>query len=197
MKLDYFDLFLVHWPIALKPTSNLTPAKTFADATVADRGIATHADGKAVIDWAHACESIAAANGQRGSIKPTWRELQRLVGTGKIRAVGVSNFNIEQLQEVFEAGGDVPLSCNQIEAHPWLTNTELIEYMRKHEIVATIYSPFGGERSNEYMNDSRIQEMASKNGMGAGQLLQSWAVQRGTIPLGKSQNPGVIPFTSA
>ena len=190
MGLDYVDLFLAHWPVALKATPDLATAKASPNATSAVRRIATNADGKTLIDWTHTCESLAAANGYKGSFKPTWQAMQNLVHAGKARAVGVSNFNVDQLHEVMSTDGKIPVSCNQIEAHPWFPNTELIDFMAKHDILATVYCPLGGTKSATFHQDSRVQELASKNQMGVGQLLQSWAVQRGTIPLGKSQNAG-------
>ena len=191
MELDYLDLFLAHWPVTFQAGDNIATARSFQNATTADRGEVNGEDGRKLIDWEHSCETIAAANGKKGSYKPTWRELQRLVGTGKVRAVGVSNFNIEQLQEVLSVGGDVPVSCNQIEAHPWLPNTELITFMRTEGILATAYSPFAPKSEGPTLiGDPEVTRLAKKNDMGVGQLLQSWAVQRGTIPLGKSQTPG-------
>ena len=199
MELDYLDLFLAHWPVTLQARDNIATAKSFQDASPADRGEVVGEDGRTIIDWEHSCETIAAANGKKGSYKPTWRELQRLVGTGRVRAVGVSNFNIEQLQEVLSVGGKVPVSCNQIEAHPWFPNTDLLNYMRKENILATMYSPFAPKRGGgpTLLEDTEVKRLAEKNGMGVGQLLQSWAVQRGTIPLGKSQTPGRLAKTSS
>ena len=193
MGLDYLDLFLAHWPVVFEARENLSTAKASFSATDADKGIATHPDGKPVIDWKHSCESLAAAGGHKGSFVPTWQALQKLVGTGKVRAVGVSNFNIAQLEEVMAVkGSDVPVSCNQVEAHPWLPNNELLEFMQKHDILLTAYSPFAGQKEkNGYLvNEETVVQLAKKHDMGAGQLLQSWAVQRGTVPLGKSQTPG-------
>ena len=195
MGLDYLDLFLVHWPVSLQATENVGSARAFENATPADRGEATDASGNLLIDWEHTCESIAAENGRTGSYKPTWRALQKLVSdTDKVRAVGVSNFSIQQLQEVLSAAGDIPLSCNQIEAHPYFPNTELIDFMSKEGILATIYSPFAPMETEgpTLLRDPSVERLAKKNGMGLGQLLQSWAVQRGTVPLGKSQNPGEL-----
>ena len=190
MQVDYIDLFLAHWPVSFQAAQNVAAAQSFQNATPAERGEAVGEDGKVLIDWEHSCEAIAAANGKKGSYKPTWRELQRLVGTGKLRAVGVSNFNIEQLQEVLSVKGDVPVSCNQIEGHPWLPNTDLINFMKKQGILATMYSPFAPSKKPPFLlEDAEVKRLAEKNQMGMGQLLQSWAVQRGTIPLGKSQTP--------
>lgn len=111
------------------------------------------------------------------------------MSTGKTRAVGVSNFSIAQLEELLPYATDVPISCNQIEAHPWLPNTEVINFMDKHDIVATCYSPFAGAKPDgqRLTDDETVREVAKKNDMGVGQCLQSWAVGRGTVPLGKSQ----------
>ena len=192
MGIDYVDLFLAHWPVVLKARSNISTAKAFPDATDAEKAIATDAHGAAIVDWTHTCQSIAAANGQQGSFIPTWQAMQRLIETRKARAVGVSNFNIVQLQEILSVGGTVPVSCNQAEAHPWFPNTQLLEFMQKAEIMKTVFCPFAGQKvgSTSLVTDPLVLRLAEKNEMGAGQLLQSWAVQRGTIPLGKSQSPG-------
>ena len=192
MGIDYLDLFLAHWPLVLRASSNIASAKAFPGATDAEKAIATSADNKAMVDWAYTSQSIALANNQKGSFIPTWQTMQGLVATGKVRAVGVSNFNIVQLQEILSVGGKVPVSCNQVEAHPWFPNTELLEYMQKEGILKTVFCPFAGQKrgSSLLVEDSLVLRLAKKNGMGVGQLLQSWAVQRGTIPLGKSQTPG-------
>lgn len=103
--------------------------------------------------------------------------------------MGVSNFSIADLKEILPHATDVPISCNQIEVHPWLPNNELIDFMKEHDILATCYSPFAGQKADgaTLLKDPAVNKLAEKNGMDVGQLLQSWAVQRGTVPLGKSQ----------
>ena len=193
MGIDYLDLFLAHWPVVLEAAPNLSTAEGLPNATNAEKGIATDADGKPIVDWAHTCQSIAAAKGQNGTFVPTWRAMQRLVATGKVRAVGVSNFNIAQLQEILSAGGAVPVSCNQIEAHPRFPNTQLLDFMQEADILKAVYCPLGGQKEGgtALREDPVVVRLAEKNEMGVGQLLHSWAVQRGTVPLGKSQTPGM------
>lgn len=70
--------------------------------------------------------------------------MQRLSLTGKARAVDVSIFSMAPLEELLPYATDVPISCDQIEAHPLLLNTELIDFMHKHDIVATCCCPFAG-----------------------------------------------------
>ena len=118
--------------------------------------------------------------------------MKKLVPTGKTRAIGVSNFSISELKDILPYAKDIPISCNQIEVHPWLPNIKLIEFMKEHDILATCYSPFAGQKADgeTLLKDPTINKLAEKNGMDVGQLLQSWAVGRGTVPLGKSQNEG-------
>jgi glycerol 2-dehydrogenase (NADP+) len=187
--LDYIDLFLVHWPIALKPISDeaLVNARAGHDATSEDKGILKEND-KPFIDWAHTSTPIAKKAGQQGSFVPTWQAMQALVKTGKCRAVGVSNFSIADIEELLPYSKDVPISCNQVEVHPWLPQTELIDFCKKHDILVTCYSPFAGQKKDgkTLLKDEKVLKLAEKNGMDVGQILQSWAVQRGTSPLGKS-----------
>ena len=118
--------------------------------------------------------------------------MQRLVSKGKTRSVGVSNFSIAELKEILPHAEDIPISCNQVEVHPWLPQTELIAFMKQHDILATCYSPFAGQKADgaTLLKDATVGGLAKKNDMDVAQLLQSWAVQRGPVPLGKSQTDG-------
>ncbi|KAF1988715.1 Aldo/keto reductase [Aulographum hederae CBS 113979] len=193
--LDYVDLYLAHWPYVAKPISRsaLEVAQASPDATNEERGILMESR-KPVVDWEHTVERIALQSGREGSFVPTWTAMQSLVRTGKTLAVGVSNFSIPDLEELLPHSAVIPISCNQIEAHPWFPNTSLIEFARARGIVTTCYSPFAGQRKDgaTLLKDPTVVELAEKEGMDVGQLLQSWAVQRGTVPLGKSGTEGRI-----
>lgn len=114
--------------------------------------------------------------------------MKKLVSTGKTRAIGVSNFSIADIQDILPHATEIPISCNQVEVHPWLPNSQLIDFCKKHDILTTCYSPFAGQKDDgkTLLQDDTVNKLAEKNDMGVGQLLQSWAVQRGTVPLGKS-----------
>ena len=199
MGLDYVDLYLAHWPMVLKATSDLKYARATPEASNEERGIAVDENGKCLIDWQHTTKSISTANKKSGNFQATWEAMQRTVTSGKTRAIGVSNFNIQQLQEVASIGGPVPLSCNQVEAHPRFLNKELLEFMEANKILSAVYCPFAGQGTNEsvpLLKDPRVAHVASRNKMDVGQLLLSWAIQRGTIPIGKSQTPGQSSFVA-
>ena len=197
MGLEYIDLYLAHWPLVLRAGPNLSDAKATPDASDEERGIAVDDQGHPIKDWEYTPKSIAMANGKSGSFGPTWKAMQSLVSSGKARAIGVSNFNIQQLEEVISFGGVVPLSCNQVEAHPWFQNSGLLRFMDSQHILGIVFCPFAGQQAdgNTLVKDPQVQAMAKRCHMGVGQLLQSWAVQRGTIPIGKSQHAGEwVPF---
>ena len=195
--LEYVDLLLAHWPAAQKPISREALEKAVAKpgATAEDKGQLADKDGKVEIDWEHTSAPIAAKSGKKGSFVPTWKAMQDLVRKGKARAIGVSNFSIADIEDLLANTSDeVPISCNQIEVHPWLPQNELVAFNKKHGIVTTCYSPFAGQKADgkTLLNDPEVVKLAKKNDMDVGQLLQSWAVQRGTIPLGKSATPSRI-----
>lgn len=116
----------------------------------------------------------------------TYKELQKLKDTGKIKAIGVSNFTIKKIQKLL-ADKDVTVkpAVNQIEAHPLLTQPELYDYLKKEDITIEAYSPLGSSNSPLFKNDT-IVDIAKKNDVEPAQVLVSWAVQRNTVVLPKS-----------
>lgn len=196
MGLDYVDLYLAHWPCVWKPLSReaLEKARAGPDVGGEDKGFIESKADKPVVDWEHCTSNIAKRKGHTGSFVPTWKAMQETVRKGKTRAVGVSNFSIPEIQELLPHEGDVPVSCNQIEVHPWLPQRELVGFARKNGVLTTCYSPFAGQKADgaTLLKDPKVNELAKKNGMDVGQLLESWAVQRGTVPLGKSATPARI-----
>ena len=68
--------------------------------------------------------------------------MEQLVHAGKVKSIGVSNFNIEQLQDVFNNCTIRPVT-NQVEVHPYFQNDELIDFCQKNDIVVTAYAPLG------------------------------------------------------
>jgi diketogulonate reductase-like aldo/keto reductase len=212
MGLEYVDLFLAHFPAAIKPLPGLKDAANFIGATPLHQRCAEDERGHYVPDLEHCPRAVASLNGSRegGSFVPTWEAMKELVYMGKCRAIGVSNFEREHLEEILPhaSHSDVPISCNQIEAHPWYPNTALVEFLHDNGILPTIYSPFapktfavnnGVVEACEFAPDGVtllrepvVNAVAHKNGMDAGQVLQSWAVQRGTVPLAKSRSKSRI-----
>ncbi len=130
-----------------------------------------------------------------------WRTLLELQKSGKARSVGVSNFNIDHLDEIKAAGLPMP-EANQIELHPWSQKPELITYMSENSIAPIAYSslvPLSTWRIEEGQSSAKTDEMkadntafqgmAAKYGVSEAQLLLRWGVQNGYSVLPKSLNP--------
>lgn len=116
----------------------------------------------------------------------TYKELQKLKATGNVKAIGVSNFTVKQLERLL-ADKDITIkpAVNQIEAHPLLTQPELTEYLKKNDIVIEAYSPLGSSNSPLFKNET-VVAIAEKYQVEPAQVLVSWAIQRDTVVLPKS-----------
>lgn len=130
-----------------------------------------------------------------------WRALLELQASGKVRSVGVSNFNESHLDEIAAAGLPMP-DANQIELHPWSQKPGLLAQMAKHDIAPIAYSslvPLSTWRTEPGQDSAKTDEMkadntafkdmAEKYGVSEAQLLLRWGVQNGYAVLPKSLNP--------
>lgn len=125
----------------------------------------------------------------------TYAAMQKLLDTGKVRAIGVSNFNIKRLGDLLAAPTTkITPAVNQIEAHPYLQQPELFDFCKSKGIVVTAYSSLGNNQTGEprTVDDPLVKTLSDKTGLDGGQLLASWAVQRGTVVLSKSVTPSRI-----
>lgn len=123
----------------------------------------------------------------------TYKAMEALLKSGKVRAIGVSNFTIGRLTTLLSETTVVP-AVNQIEAHPYLQQPKLLEFCRSKNILVEAYSPLGNNQSNEprTVDDPLVAEIAKELGLDIGQVLYSWGVQRGTVVLPKSVTPSRI-----
>lgn len=125
----------------------------------------------------------------------TWAAMEKLVASGKVRAIGVSNFTTQRLDSLLAAPTTkiVP-AVNQVEAHPYLQQPELFKYCQSKGIALTAYSPLGNNQTGEprTVDDPLVKQLGDKLGLDGGQLLASWGVQRGTVVLPKSVTPSRI-----
>jgi len=117
----------------------------------------------------------------------TWKEMEKLLDTGKVKSIGVSNFSIKTLTELLAHAKVVP-ATNQVEINPCLPQFELQKFCEEKGILITAYSPFG--QSNPlFFDDPDLKQIAERRGVTVPQLTISWIVQRGIITIPKSQNP--------
>ncbi|CAG8957376.1 hypothetical protein HYFRA_00010802 [Hymenoscyphus fraxineus] len=164
--LDYVDLFLVHWPIAMNPAGN-------------DDRFPKHPDGSRdlVKGWSHI---------------QTWKGMQELVGTGKVKAIGVANYSKVFLEELLsDEGTKVVPAVNQIENHPSLPQNEIVSFCKEKGIHVTAYSPLGSSGC-PMLKAAPVVEVAKTRGVSEAAVLLSWHLARGSSVLAKSVTPARI-----
>ncbi|WP_434748329.1 aldo/keto reductase [Paenibacillus amylolyticus] len=121
----------------------------------------------------------------KGKYKDTWRALEKLHKEGRIRAIGVSNFQIHHLEDLMMDATIKP-AVNQVELHPLLTQKELRDYCSKHEIQIEAWSPLG---QGNLMEHALLQNIAAKYGKSPAQVILRWDLQNGIVTIPKSVTP--------
>ena len=118
--------------------------------------------------------------------------MQKLPGTGKVKAIGVSNFGIKNLETLLNDPSckTVP-AANQIELHPNCPSPKLVEYCRAKGIHCTGYSCLGSTDS-PLAKDKTLARLAAKRGKSTAQVLLKWGVQKGWSVIPKSVTPSRI-----
>mmetsp|Transcript_11579 Transcript_11579/g.17523 ORF Transcript_11579/g.17523 Transcript_11579/m.17523 type:complete len:314 (+) Transcript_11579:324-1265(+) len=179
LKLDYVDLYLIHWP---------GPAYS----TMARRKDVIEKDGA----FAYAKDGHEAHNMQ-ALRSETWRAMEDAVYSGKCRAIGVSNFTVRHLEALKSTARIWPPAVNQIELHPYNPQTELVDYCKEHNIVVQAYASLGGQDCGKkrwnvlggrLVERSETLEIAKKHGKTPAQVLLKWSSQQGFVVIPKSTN---------
>jgi len=112
----------------------------------------------------------------------SWRELERLVGNGRVRAIGVSNFMVHHLEELLAVATVVP-AVNQVEVHPFLQQRETRAYCDRHGIVVEAYSPLA---KGAGLRHPQLKSIAERLGRSPAQVLLRWGLQHNLVVLPKS-----------
>lgn len=169
LQLDYIDLYLVHWPMGFKEGTDPFPKDSNGNTSFSD---------------IHYME--------------TYKAMEDFVKSGKIKSIGISNFNIEQVKDVLASCEIKPVN-NQIEVNPYLQNDELIEFCQKNGVVVSAYGPIGAGASTTSIPDlpiilenETILKIAKKYNKTAAQICLRWGIQRNIVMLPKSITPSRI-----
>ncbi|KAI1629438.1 NADP-dependent oxidoreductase domain-containing protein [Exophiala viscosa] len=158
---DYLDLYLVHWPVRLVPNESSELLPVNADGTRAiDR------------DW---------------DMGKTWAQMEDILASGKVKAIGVCNWSIPYLEQLKKGWRSKPL-VNQVELHPHLPQHELVEWCKKEGILVEAYSPLGGA-GGPILSDPDVVSIAEKHNVSPANVLISYHVNQGVVPLVKSTSP--------
>lgn len=110
-----------------------------------------------------------------------WKDMEALVDAGLVRAIGVSNWRICDLEEIFD-GARIKPACNQVEAHPYLQQGQLVRWCQEHDMLVTAYSPLGSIVKEELQGgpvDAVAADIAQRLGRTPAQVLLRWNLQTG------------------
>ncbi|MBF0861687.1 aldo/keto reductase [Gluconobacter kanchanaburiensis] len=121
----------------------------------------------------------------QGQYVETWRALVELKKSGRVKSIGVSNFEPEHLERIMDATGEVPV-VNQIELHPDFQQRALREFHEKHNIRTESWRPLG---KGQVLGNERIGKIAEKHSRTPAQVVIRWHIQSGLIVIPKSANP--------
>jgi len=161
LQLSYVDMYMMHWPITLDPDTGAEYGKE-------DRH-------KHLSDW---------------NFSDTWREMEKLLDTGRVRSIGVANFSTKNLEALFKTARVVP-AINQTEIHPFLPQDKLHRYCQGKGIHQTAFGPLGGSGSTLH-EETAVLDIAESRNVSAANVLLSWGIQRGWSVIPKSTNEGRI-----
>ena len=172
--LEYLDLYLVHFPIALKyvPFETRYPPEWFYDPKAENPKMEE----------------------DQVSIKETWEAMEDLVKEGLVRNIGLSNFGVSLIRDILNYAKIKP-TVLQIELHPYLTQETLVRFCREKGIAITAYSPLGAssyveigtaKEEDSVLREKMVKEFAKKYGKTTAQIVLRWGIQRGTALAVKS-----------
>ncbi|XP_015062710.1 NADP-dependent D-sorbitol-6-phosphate dehydrogenase-like [Solanum pennellii] len=167
LRLDYLDLYLVHFPVATKHTGVGTTASALGE------------DGVLDIDTTI-------------SLETTWHGMENLVSLGLVRSIGISNYDIFLTRDCL-AYSKVKPAVNQIETHPYFQRESLVKFCQKHGICVTAHTPLGGAAANtewfgsvSCLEDPALKGLAEKYKKTVAQVILRWGIQRNTVVIPKS-----------
>jgi len=116
----------------------------------------------------------------------TWRAFEKLLADGRVRAIGVSNFQPAHLRRVIDETGTVP-AVNQVELHPYLTQEELRGFDAEHGIATEAWSPLA--KGGDLLKEPTVTSLASKYSRTAAQVILRWHLRLGNVVIPKSVTP--------
>ena len=160
LRLRYLDLYLIHTPYAFQPGEEQDP-RDQKGQVIYDRGV---------------------------TLNDTWKAMELLVDSGRCRAIGVSDISLEQLLPLYESARIKP-AVVQVEAHPYLPETELLEFCREKGITFLAFAPLGHGIKPGPLEDPVILSIAARIGKTPAQVLLAWAIQRGGALLTTPKTP--------
>lgn len=174
LQLEYLDLYLIHFPIALAYVP---------------------------FDVRYPPEWVYDPDAENPAMKPvnvplqdTWHAMEKLKSSGRVKHIGVCNYNTGLLHDLMHYASEAP-EMLQIESHPYLTQERLIRLAQQYGIHVTAFSPLGAmsyfeldmaERNESVLDNEVVRSAAARTGKTPAQVVLRWGIQRGTALVVKS-----------
>ncbi|XP_048223456.1 aldo-keto reductase family 1 member C3-like isoform X6 [Perognathus longimembris pacificus] len=168
LQLDYVDLFLIHFPMPLQPGDQIIPRDE---------------NGKLLFETVDLCD--------------TWEAMEKCKEAGLAKSIGVSNFNRRQLEMILNKPGlKYKPVCNQVECHPYLNQSKMLDFCKSKDIVLVAYCTLGSSRDSRWVDqnspvlleDPVLGGIAEKHRRTPAQVALRYQLQRGLAFLAKSFN---------
>lgn len=121
-----------------------------------------------------------------GDVFGSWRAMEDLYNAGKIRAIGLSNFQIDRLTDLM-LFNKIPPAVNQIETHPFNQQIDEAAYLKEHNVQVESWGPFA-EGKNDIFNNELLNTLATKYNKSVAQIILRWITQRGIVVIPKTVN---------
>ncbi len=177
LRLDYLDLYLIHFPISLR----FVPFET------------RYPPG-----WTDDPEAeTPKLKPDPVPIRETWEAMQDLVSAGLVREIGVCNFGVSLLRDL-QSYASIPPAVLQVEMHPYLTQQKLLRYCQQSGIAVTAFSPLGAQSyfqlgmadsGESVLEQPVVGEIARRLSRTPAQVVLRWGIQRGTAVVPKTSHP--------
>ena len=121
----------------------------------------------------------------KGKFNDTWKALEQIYKSGRAKAIGVSNFHVHHLQDLFSTAEVMPM-INQVEFHPYLVQQPLIDFCKQNNIQFQAWSPL---MQGNVINIELLKELAAKYKKTVAQVVLRWNLQKGVVTIPKSIRP--------
>ena len=122
----------------------------------------------------------------QGDVHSSWEAMEELYKVGKVRAIGVSNFNMDQIQNLLKRHSVVP-AVNQVETHPFSQKTEMQKALKSQAIQLESWAPFAQGKNNLF-NHELLKGLSVKYNKSIAQVVLRWLIQKGVVAIPKSTN---------
>jgi len=158
----YIDLLLIHFPFTIKPACRFNK-------------------------YSPECAAGATLPASKQALQETWRAMEELKRIGVVKAIGVSDYNITNLQDTLEVATE-KIDLHQVEWNPSSHDEAMLDFCKKNDILLQAWSPLGGA-SGSVLSHPTVEKAAKAHNVSTAQVTLRWSLQRGVAVVVGTANP--------